>query len=280
MENPKTLNDYFPQWKNAGGVISAINYYCGDHPFGTVADAGYLDLQYHGNHSGEKIVSPLLRKLADIPATTEQVSIIANVIWKMYFEKWAKYTALDDISYNPLENYSMTEEMTDDVTEDEYGHQIERTLDTDHTKTGTETTTRTGTDTQTHTGTDTVTPDLETTDESKVSGFNSENFVNSDKVTTQATGTNETEYDTQLETTHDTQDEITHNVTDADDGTITDVHSGTDTHTRNYTLTRSGNIGVTTSQQMLEAERNILQWNFFEKVVFPDLDRILTIQTY
>lgn len=45
------------------------------------------------------------------------------------------------------------------------------------------------------------------------------------------------------------------------------------------TLTRHGNIGVTTSQQMLESEIQLWEWNFFE-TVFKDIDTMLTIQTY
>ena len=44
-------------------------------------------------------------------------------------------------------------------------------------------------------------------------------------------------------------------------------------------LTRSGNIGVTTSQQMIQSERDLWQWNFFESV-FTDLDYVLTLQIY
>lgn len=56
----------------------------------------------------------------------------------------------------------------------------------------------------------------------------------------------------------------------------TEVSYGrTDTETHDHTLTRSGNIGVTTSQQMLESQRAVLLWDFFE-TVFSDLDKILT----
>ena len=58
------------------------------------------------------------------------------------------------------------------------------------------------------------------------------------------------------------------------------MEGGSDTSTRNYTLERSGNIGVTTSQQMIESERELWLWNFFYKIVFPDVDRILAIDIY
>lgn len=45
-------------------------------------------------------------------------------------------------------------------------------------------------------------------------------------------------------------------------------------------LTRRGNVGVTTSQQMVEAERNLWNWNFFFDVVFPDVDKLLCSMIY
>lgn len=63
-------------------------------------------------------------------------------------------------------------------------------------------------------------------------------------------------------------------------GTQSNTENGSNTDTRNYRLTRSGNIGVTTSQQMIEAERNIWMWNFFDTIVYPDIDRVLTINMY
>ena len=73
---------------------------------------------------------------------------------------------------------------------------------------------------------------------------------------------------------------MTYNTSDTDTGTQTQAESGMDTQTRNYTLRRHGNIGVTTSQQMLESERNVWLWNFFRDIVFPDVDRVLSIPIY
>ena len=63
-------------------------------------------------------------------------------------------------------------------------------------------------------------------------------------------------------------------------GTVTDADTGSDTSTRNYKLTRKGNIGVTTTQQMLESERDLWLWNYFYEVVFPSVDKLLTIPAY
>lgn len=52
-----------------------------------------------------------------------------------------------------------------------------------------------------------------------------------------------------------------------------------DTKTNERTLKRSGNIGVTTSQQMIQSERDLWKWYYFD-MVFQDLDKMLTIQIY
>lgn len=45
------------------------------------------------------------------------------------------------------------------------------------------------------------------------------------------------------------------------------------------TTTRSGNIGVTTTQQMLTAEREVWMWNFFDQV-YKDIDSVLSLPFY
>ena len=53
----------------------------------------------------------------------------------------------------------------------------------------------------------------------------------------------------------------------------------TDTIEHDTTLTRSGNIGVTTSQQMIESERKLWDYNIF-KTIYEDVDSILTLSIY
>lgn len=110
-----------------------------------------------------------------------------------------------------------------------------------------------GTDTNTNTE-NTIVND---TSNNQLWGFNSTDSVNSDK---------------QIGDT-------TKNV----DGSMNTTHKNTDTETKNITsdrmLKRSGNIGVTTSQQMIESERQLWLWNFFESV-FSDIDKILVLKIY
>lgn len=55
--------------------------------------------------------------------------------------------------------------------------------------------------------------------------------------------------------------------------------STTVTRTGTETTTRSGNIGVTTSQQMLESELKVRQYDFY-RTVFEDIDSLLCLSIY
>ena len=133
-------------------------------------------------------------------------------------------SAYDSSSYQPAEKLT--------VTDNAHTEALTGTNTTTHT--GTDTTTHTGTDTTTHTGTDTTTE--------------------TGKDTTTETGTDTTTHtgtDTTTETGTDTTTET---------GTDTTTHTGTEKWNRRA----YGNIGVTTSQQMLEAELTISEWNLID----------------
>lgn len=184
-----------------------------------------LDIEYFGNISGSKTISPLVRKLLGSSSvlSSDQVSQLARIIYNMNGANWAREYATLNIEYNPINNYDMTETYTENV-----GNSEEKT------NTGTQGVVESG------------------SNQSGVYGFNSSNSVgaNDGSASTNSTRT----------------DNLTENKTGEE--------------TREHELSRSGNIGVTTTQQMLESERNLYLWNFFYKVVFPSVDKVLTIATY
>lgn len=183
--------------------------------------------------------------------------------------------------------------------------------------TGTDTTTNTGTNTNAVTGYDTVsdsgtvktdgTTNTTRTNNTDLYGFNSAGAVPSDAQTgnedTAASSTetrdltNKTQYDTTETETLNTQSKLERGTTEtealntqsklergttetetrdlSDDHTGSENTSGTETHT----VTRKGNIGVTTTQSMIEEERDVWRWYFYE-YVFQDLDKFLTIGVY
>lgn len=245
MTTKPRINECFADWKTNGGIFTALQTFT-TVPWYEDDIAAELDRVYYSMQSGKKYASPLVRELLSDDGTLTEASklLIATSLLAIYGANWAKEWATMSFEYNPVENYSMVETMTDDETVTEFGHVNTREDDLTHQKTGT----------------DTVTPDLET--DNAVYGFNSAAAVPSGK--SEQTGTSETEY----------------NTTDTDSGSVTDTESGQNTQTRNYELTRSGNIGVTTSQQMIESERQLWVWNYFYNVVFPDIDKMITLKIY
>ena len=259
MNCRQTINDVYDDWKTGGGVFTNLQEL--NVPWAEEDIATALDIYYHGQRSGDKFIARIVDAVKDGEVLeTSEKTLLSTVIMARYGVNWAKLWATREFEYNPIENYSMTENMTDDTTVDEFGHVLTRVNDTSHTKTGTETNTP---DT-----TETSVPNMENSN--MVYGFNSSSPVPTGESkqtgsnTLTRTGTETVEYDT----------------TDADTGSITDTESGDNTHTRNYELTRKGNIGVTTSQQMIQSERDLWLWDFFEDVVFPDVDKILTLSIY
>lgn len=146
------------------------------------------------------------------------------------FEKWIN--ALN-IEYAPLENYDRVEDWTD-------------TLDSDTTNTNVDTTSENTDTTVNTTGEQTDSGSVENT----VSAFDADTYQPSEKSDTDNT-TN-----TSTDTTSDV--DFTHNSTITDTGTKDDtsVHTGR-VH---------GNVGVTTSQQMLQAELDIARFNIVQQI--------------
>ena len=352
MKCLKRLNDVFPLAITGHGIFDSMNQ-IQTLPF--PVSPLIMDIEYFGNVSGNKIVSPLIdRVVSDEEITPTEENTLSNVIISMYYKKWEKLYDTFELEYNPIQNYDMEETMTNDETVHEYGKTVQRTDNLTHAKTGTETQTDNLTEqrtdnlsaqrtdnlsksvdrsvTETHNTTETETPNLTNNTNNKIFGFNSSVGVDSDsqemtstgtttnaktgtvttdtdetenntgtqttlntgtqtnaKTGTVTTDTDETENNTGTQTTLNTGTqtnnktgtiEMSHNVTDRDTGTQNTATGGTDTDTRNYTLRRSGNIGVTTSQQMIQAERDLWLWDFFHTVVFPDVDKVLTIPIY
>lgn len=108
-----------------------------------------------------------------------------------------------------------------------------------------------------NTNTYTETTLVNDTSNNQLWGFNSTDSINSDK----QTGDTTRDVESTMDSTHKNTDRETKDITS------------------DRTLKRSGNIGVTTSQQMIESERQLWLWNFFESV-FSDIDKILVLKIY
>ena len=215
-----------------------------------------MTIDYLLNHSGNKAASPLVMAYAHKYGTEDndgktlvlnQASLeaLARIIWARFGDSWKKiYAALVE-EYAPLENYSMVEEETPNLTEtrgvtDDYKHKV-------HTEQASKVTT-------TNTGTDT---------DASVYGFNSASKVPESNTHTEGETSAEGSADDNYSDTEETQ-----------------TGAQTVQHTGNRKLTRSGNIGVTTSQQMLESEVALRISRHMEDIIYQDVDKVLTLAFY
>ena len=258
------------------------------------------------------------------PLIEDELKTDANVIRKRVTNlinvRKYKYTRLYDttlLEYNPIENYSMTEEGTDTTSAsgtktDDLGAYSDTTSGTDTNTITDAKTEKIGTyeDAITSTTTNdiakmTTTTKNDTTNtgsethERKVAPFDSDAYseqeLNTDTFKDRKNSTNtetiaspHTDTTTKRDTTTggarensyttSTTDELQHGMSHNISSRInsyTDESSGTTMHK----FTRSGNIGVTTSQQMLESERDIALFNFIG-IVAHDIIKSICICIY
>lgn len=275
--------------------------------------ASILNYGYYLN-SAQKLVSPFVFDVKDFPngvpdgtpLTQSQRTTIAQTVYQMFIKKWDRLWDLYNIEYNPIHDYNLVENETiEGENEQTVGmtgtdrHDISRS----ETDGGTDSTTTT--ETIANTGTDTTVVDGETTDtgtvvvsettntERGIYGFNSstdqgsdtEDVTHNSTETRNLAGTNDTTTTEtkNLQTTDNTTESrtrnLTHSATNSDVQTrnLQDETSGSHNSTRE--LQKSGNIGFNKPQEMLTAELEFWQWNFF-KSVFDDIDTVLTMCVY
>lgn len=282
------LNEVFTDYIN-NGIFTFLNAL--DVPWKDKNISQQLNLQYHGNISGKKETSPLVDSLiVENNLTDNSKTMLAMSIFSIYSNKWSKLYRILSLEYEPIENYNMietenttsTNENTDTITTN-----TTNSNDVTETNTGTNTTN----DSENTTGKNTITDSRNISENNNVTnnnslyGFNSTSGVNSDSqngTETRNTTDNNTHNDDLKGTrTNEHSENINTSKVTAQKNDIKDVKDGTHTEngSQDRTLSRHGNIGVTTSQQMLNSEIELWQWNFFSGV-FKDIDTILTIQTY
>ena len=294
------LIDCFPEWydgSRTGGIFKDIST-GRTETFPWLSNAATLDMEYFGNKSGNKSVSPVIEKFIEqnisagtqnpFVLTTAQRNALANIIVNRFSEKWVKLYALLSKEYNPIENYSMTETETPNITKRQgvsvdYEISDEKTIQRNMSTTETPTPDYAVTD-EKKTGTNySVSTDSETNAEAY--GFNSSSPVPTNNASGNSTVTTTGNADENVETnTHKQTGGMT--VTEsgnANENVETNTHKQTgyteETESGTRQLTRSGNIGVTTSQQMIESEIALWQWNFIESV-YKDVDMVLTVPKY
>lgn len=265
------------------GIVSEFHIYgslYGDYPASTDFTVGYaavggiftvmhslfpevdylspeMDMDYLTSHSGTKAISNAVRiqlvkdgeDVQGVPMiktlSNRAVIALCNQIAMRFGDSWDHIYDVLQAEYNPLENYNMKEEVKPDTYDQEdipagWNKQTTREVNQNVSVS----------DSGSHSQTD-------------VWGFNSSAAVPSAKVTNDKTVTTSGDAEDNYETV--TETEVTGRKK---------LHKGT------VETERSGNIGVTTSQQMAQAEIDLRIKNHMEDIIFRDVDQVLTTEGY
>ena len=245
------LRDAFSNWKSGEGIFELFT----STPWGDAMDSISLNIDYFGNHSGSKFVSPLLNQLlVDGELTSDAKAILAKIIEKKFRTNWERLWLTNSVNYTPENNYDYTETRTSqsDTTESQ-------SITDEASQKSSSTETKDLTDETTHGKTQ------DSTTARYVFNSESEEPVDHSTSTEGGTTTEKNSGTNSVETSGSDSNE--RNVTG----------SGTETETE--TIKRSGNIGVTTNQQLITEERELWLWSYFEQI-YSDVDKVLTIPFY
>ena len=271
--NLNKMIDVYSNYPTDGGVFSPMS----NAPWTDTMSGTNLDILYLDGHSGERYCSNFINhRLNDSDVlSSDNRTLIANILWAMFGIQWTRlWATMKPVDYDPLTNYKMEETLegtesstrTPDLTKGDTG-----TVQTTGQDKRTPNLTRNGTGTVNDNGSAT------NTNQNGIWGFNSSTSVPSDMSDGTATNENTTTRDlTETETGTDTTD---HTNTDTYNRSYTETGTDTTAGTSSRKLTRTGNIGTNTFQNLLQQERNIWMYDFFEQV-FKDVDSVLTIPIY
>lgn len=214
-----------------------------------------LDMDYYGNHSGEKELSPLLDKMTATAAghilTDVQWTALSEIIRSRYNDRWSKVWNALQTNYSPLENYDLFEGETSS-----------------------------GSDSRDRDGRTGVGTDMQTVNTGK-----SKNHIDSSSTAAvkpfstsgEWAEINKTDGDTESSSAMSDNETRTTTSGSAEDNYQETTETETGTHASSRDLRRHGNIGVTTSQQMLQSEVELRSRVDFFRWIYECLDEVLTI---
>lgn len=250
------LREVFTGWEEGTGIFSYLATQT-TLPWAnnTDVDNSVLDIAYFGNHSGGKFCAPLVKALLDsdgkVPSTAR--TTIAKILISKYLPNWKHLWETNVVAYTPIHNYDMTENRNLKTAKSEAESEMGN---------------------ETHTGTDTLQHGLvETTGHGKT--VNSTDYrygLNTVDDSPKPADETETTEGGQTVVTNSGSDVDTKNLQDGKTNNRNSVGAGEEEEV----IHRAGNIGVTTTQKLLQEERALWIWNFFDQV-FRDLDNELAL---
>ena len=123
-----TLNKAYPEWYDSKGVFSSMS----TAPWASDVSLSSIDIAYHGEHSGEKFVAPLIYHFVDDDGEVTQsgYAAIANMLLNRYGAKWEHLWGLYTLEYGVLNSYNLVETRHREATTEEEldnTHTVQRT---------------------------------------------------------------------------------------------------------------------------------------------------------
>lgn len=194
---------------------------------------------------------------ADPDFIKQAISVWSNK-WYRTFDKWQAALA---VSYDPLFNYDRTEEYREDLTHSgsgvitDSGSRENRSSSdgTDHSSEEN----RASSDGTDHN-------ENEQHSENTVSAYNSSSYEPDNK--TDVTGENSSLTHSNSMATNESSKQTHENVLSSEEIANEQNRRDTSNDAKEYKLRAYGNIGVTTSQQMLQSELELQEWNLIEHI--------------
>ena len=259
-----------------------------------IPSESYPDLFYPGKEiDADEFTTNLLLETGAFEVLYTDPSFLKMAVgaWaKKEAEKWQLLYNTQYYKYNPIWNKDGLITRTETETRD---LQNSRTQDSEKSINRDGTTTRNLTDSETQDSTqtnnisetttnnltDNTTQTIDRTDERKVAGFNSEAYVNAEQTTTDSSNTSTTENTGTVDRENTGTIAVENETNRTQTGTVNENEKGTETEqitaggsetgtvTREYTDKETGNIGITMTQQMIDAERVTANYNVQDAII-------------
>lgn len=282
------LNEAFPQWITGNGLFKYLQE--NNVPWKDKVESRKLDILYH-TRSGQKTASILIDSFVEndsLPESNKQ--LIANTLWAMYDIQWTKLWDTLLFEYNPIWNKdgTITEEVDRNLkgeTNDTNNNTSSLTDSTTSQRDEATTEKQTSDQTVTSSNTQEQTTANQNDTSNKTFGFNSDEAVDKDSSSVTDSGSATTSSSTTDETSNEAEFDKTAEITDTTSKTSSSSSSNTGKQTNEQdekvTTVRKeqGNIGITSTQQLINEERELWEFNYFNRV-FEDIDKMLCLSIY
>ena len=213
----------------------------------------YYPQLFKNFHIPEKISLDILKDMLIMETSDMEVLYSNPVVLSQFIGSWSanrlpiweKMIKTTEYEYNPISNYDRKEEYTDSKKRDYSGteNNVGRTSTDFYSHDNKQNSTSSGTDT------------------TKNRGYNSDTLLAVEQI--EHTNTNDITATRQDETDSST--------------TTNATNSGNENETLTHTAYIHGNIGVTTTQEMIEAERNVVNFSVYDIIVSEFMERFIIL---